>query len=1309
MACGLWVALFSLRTETVQGWLTMALERLLAEATGERAEIEAITLDPWARILRIEGLGVYSAERGEPLLFVRALEARLGWADGRPVASYLHIEEPSLFLHFDKAGLMDFKNARRSKTDRPKKTPWKRLRVTGATLLLEHPQGRVFVDGLDLLPVPIHGDYRLTVEDLLLKVGEVEQEAHKLRWDGIQVGLDRILVPNLALNMPLASVHGTFDFRPGGPVLAGFNLFSELQGFNEVLPSDRQLEGTLSLYLRVEGESRSPEISGVANLDLLEYLDTRPGRKPKHYSSEDLEVHWHLEPGQVVLDRFSGSFGRGSIEGSARLLPAEKKLKLQFETRNTSLEEALRETAAAPAAWVDLRMELSGDLEGTWSPLFIAGEIKADIRDFVVKSGPLRKPTSSVVLSIPRGGLQGILVIDPKDYTLHLDMIRTPHSVGRAEVRMAHPKAVLDVDLRMRDMNFADLAPLGGIGLQGRGTFQARVLGPPKTMTASGHASADNFRVLGVPFGDHVEIPLRSPFIRRLEMNGFTSRVGETDYTGGVVVNFTKPLTLEINAAVQNGRISDLSGMFVHLPGIEGRASGGLELAGPPRRMTGSANFKLHDVELVSETFPEGRAESTLVDGIFALKDLSVWRTRGLGVEEHQESLRIRGGVGRRYVSNFDLVGDGFHLQDLDAIAKAMGPDGKLARSPKSLVQGDVHIDGRLSGTLMDLQPFARVSMRGVRYFDESVEDSVLWVDTRNNHMQVVGGLVGNAAGVRGEMDLDTLAYRVDLDLDDFPLHVLRPYAAAGHPVRAVTDGRLVVTGKALDPPDIEAELERAKVTWGEQSLESRGTWTFIRRGPHLLMSGLAIEGKGTRLVVEKAERTSEGFLELRGGGSLDLSWLALLGPQVLRSGGTAEIQAVVFGPERSPAIDLSVELKNALIKTIWFPNAFENLKGQIRATPDKYDFRIEGAVGGGKLDSFNGVILADRWTPRSYDLKAKVLGARVRYIESLPPMVADADLAFTGPVGALLLSGSIDVREMVFSERIDWESWILELGQQRLTAAAPAERGNYFSMDMEVKAPETGRIRNNVANGTISADLRVLGDTSRPGVVGEVLLQQGSRVFLKEREFEVNRGEIRFVDPYAFDPELDFEARTEIRGRMQDYQVYMRVAGPFSKWQTTASSEPALSQADINWLLLFGATREELEDYGGLSGALAWEGVDILGHELGISTTMVDRWNSGLLQLDRWDIVTGASARGTPTVSSEPRLIVEKDIGPPWDLTVLGELNMVQFGDTYASVEKRIAKRLYMTGYWASTEQGRSLSIGGAFGTDFSLRWELD
>ncbi|MBN1335591.1 MAG: translocation/assembly module TamB domain-containing protein [Deltaproteobacteria bacterium] len=1285
------------RAHPLERWLSFLVVEGLEALTGERAAVGRVVVKPTRRTLSVEGLALLSRQTGEPVLAVREASVKVGLAGVLPGIEEIHVVEPVASLHLDVGGLREFRSVSGHEGGGTRSTPWRHLRVTDGRLDLAWPDGRIQVEDLDVVPLETPHACDVSVARLDVASGPIAQAARDVRLEGITLDLAHLVVPEVAVRFPQIALSGDLALSSGQPPRGTVEAVLDLAGLTPALSPGTRLEGQIRARARVSGSNGSVEVDGTVATGPVALWQAKANGQEVPIRFGALEARWRLGPeGVVEVPSWRGSWAEGTLEGHARWQPGSGGLALGLKTRGVHLEPLFRDLSVARAPWVDLGVDLDAEIAGSVAPFMLAGSFRADTEGFEVHSGPARAPGSEPILAIRRGRLEGALALDGRAIGIGLDRLALTHgSVARGSVSVGFSaQGPLTVDLAFRPANLADFGPLGGLALGGTGPLDAHLAGPFSAPVIGGEGVFRDLWVFGVPFADEIALRVESPVIEDLQFPGFEARKGQTRYGGNLAVDFRTPLSIETQVLVRDGRISDLAGMFLDLPGVEGRLDGTLELSGPPYQLDGGAELDLHDVDIVGETFPSGHASARMDAGRFTLSSLLLTRAGG------RESLLARGTVGQAYAANFEVLSDGLSLETLDAL---QGADWK--------VEGPLQVMARWQGTLTEPLFSGRVALGRTRMPGGEVPGSVVTFDTEGSRIQGRARLVGEAVRATAWIDWDTVDWGVEGRFRELPVHPAWPMQGGGQPLEGWLGGSIALRGHAADPPDIEATAESVRIRWGDQVYAATTPWRFDRRGPAWSLGGLSLSGQDTEVRAD-IERRADGQLAGAAEGRVDLAWLSLLGSWVGRAAGRADVRASVGGTLAQPDVRVDVDLRDVLFRSPYFPSALEGGRGRITVTPEAVTLEsdLTGRLGGGSLRASGWMGLED-WHPVNADFRAEIRDARVRYVEELPPMVADADLTFSGPVDGLVLGGDVRIREMLFTERIDWETWILELGERRLLATAPEEVDRYFSMDLGIVANGTGRIRNNVGDASLSADLRVVGDTGRPGLVGQVRVDPGGMVLLKERAFDVARGEISFLDPWAFDPQLDFLLEADIQSRLREYHVSYRIDGPFSAWRASAWADPALSQADVNFLLLFGATREELEGYGGLEGALAWEGMDLLGREIGEESGSIQRigtWIRQTVPFDRVEVVTGPSMRGSRTVSSEPRLLVEWDLNQR-DLTASGEFNLVQFGDRYLSIEKRLAQRFYVTGYWAGVQEDRSLPIGGAWGTEFKFRWEIE
>jgi translocation and assembly module TamB len=116
--------------------------------------------------------------------------------------------------------------------------------------------------------------------------------------------------------------------------------------------------------------------------------------------------------------------------------------------------------------------------------------------------------------------------------------------------------------------------------------------------------------------------------------------------------------------------------------------------------------------------------------------------------------------------------------------------------------------------------------------------------------------------------------------------------------------------------------------------------------------------------------------------------------------------------------------------------------------------------------------------------------------------------------------------------------------------------------------------------------DLRARKDPGgEPTLVGSIHSVRGSYTF-EGRRFEFERAEVAFTGGSTLDPRLDIQAHYHIT----DYDIYLVVGGTAKQPTLTFKSTPAMEQADIFSVLLYGKPAGALSE--GQQNALQSEAI---------------------------------------------------------------------------------------------------------------------
>jgi translocation and assembly module TamB len=244
-----------------------------------------------------------------------------------------------------------------------------------------------------------------------------------------------------------------------------------------------------------------------------------------------------------------------------------------------------------------------------------------------------------------------------------------------------------------------------------------------------------------------------------------------------------------------------------------------------------------------------------------------------------------------------------------------------------------------------------------------------------------------------------------------------------------------------------------------------------------------------------------------------------------------------------------------------------------------------------------------------------------------------------------------------------------------------------------------------------VDPGLEVSGTNQRYGMKGSLRLLPDSKIRLRNHEFDVGDGYVRFDDPTKIKADIDVRATTEMRryasstsdstdtsagagSAAGQWNVTVHAHGSTEDLKLDLSSDPPMDPEDIVLLLTVGMTRAELEQ--GLTAQFG----ETVGLEALSTLTGADKAVKTIVPII--DYFHFGSSYSSRTGRTEPNVTVGKRITDDVRASVTTTLTE---RDVAATIEWRLSKGL---GIQASYDNTNDIgTILGNLGAD--LRWRLD
>ncbi|HUF04948.1 MAG TPA: translocation/assembly module TamB domain-containing protein [Aridibacter sp.] len=949
----------------------------------------------------------------------------------------------------------------------------------------------------------------------------------------------------------------------------------------------------------------------------------------------------------------------------------------------------------------------AGNTEGGFLP--VSGELRASADDGLVTFDTARLSSGATDLLAT-----GRLDLFENDSNLDLSIDSTDASEIERVIRIFELSPQLREQMDTFDGHLA-----------GDFTFRGNVTGNVEDPSVTGRTELESLVASGRNLGS-----LAADFDIDSQMTKITDGILQEPGGGRMTFDVTIPSygsnNTSVAARLENFNIGTLltaipsRSLPDSLRDLQASTSGELDLTGLPNEMQGSATLNAGAGTLNGQTFDSLRTAISF-DGTLV----------------NVEAFEARFGEGT-------LTANGFYRTDSEVfIAQVKGRDVPASRVlaffPKNSsipdAEGTLDVDLTAEGTVNDTSSYDiefTGSGEGIIVNNNSFGEVTFSGNTVDRVLtaRLVTNVGGSEQIVNATADLGRpeVPFRAETTLTGTPLGPFIAIFRKPDPEQVTLDGsaagRIVFAGDlvtrdangkeifSLDGLRGNAALTEFQLVIGDLPLVASETVNVSFSTDEVTVDNARFSGGGTNLTVNGTKAlTSDGVNNLAMNGRIDLRVLNAISPDLFFA-GIANLQVTLTGPNSTARLNGRAELQRGSFST--FVGAervtLNDLNGCVLFNTKQAligcndgtagSDRITGSMGGGRISLSGEAVLTDNLLLDAFRVDIQGTNITAPFPTGFTT-TGNADLAITGRRAGTefnsLITGMIFARRSVYTRDIDIADFIS--GRREASLATGTDSSSILAdarLDIRILGRDALVVRNNLADLTASADLRVTGDAESPQIAGRISANEGT-IFFRDDRYELQRGTLTFPPNTNSDPVINLSATSEIRG----YQIFVTLNGSLAdadSLSATLRSNPSLPQADVVSLITTG----NLSNTGSGIPTYAQSGLntaaEILTDE--IINKPVARATDRLFGLNRFNldpIVSGQ--RGNPTA----RLTVGRQINR--NLLVTYATNLSQDQNQVLALEYRVSNRLSFVAQYEQRSIANVTRERNAFSFEIRLR----
>lgn len=1051
-----------------------------------------------------------------------------------------------------------------------------------------------------------------------------------------------------------------------------------------------------------EGAKKLPQLSGSAEISTefsIDGIKNVTGQVHvvgnqlaiENYQIGDLVLNGNLSPQKISLPEIllKHSSGQIVLKDTELYLEENFNFKSLVQSENLDLQKLFQsiELKKIPV-WLNIQGSLP--CEGQIKNFSLQCQGKIHGKNLEVKSDVAK---GRDIIKLSEGEAEGKVQIDAEKISFDTK-VKIKNSSGLVQGTVLY-KDGFHVDFKSAKVDMKDIDNLVNLKFEGIGDLEGFTKGDSNNAVLELQLDNKNFVFEDHQLGDVkalLEYKMGHLYFRNLD-----GKMNVTTYKGDIDLNLNES-RIKGNIQLPQAELIDIRKAFerAYLFPLEVQSYGQAQLKfdGPLEfwKLSYDLNADFQGGVIQGESFQNLKLHLTAQNGIMSIQNFNI--------AKNSSSISAKGGIGENQAINITVEAQNWRLEDSEIINKI-----------RSNIVGSINLTSDIKGNVRNPEVLIRGNIADIYVEEQEIPSSFVNFKINSTLIEGEANLFGNK--IQGDIKIPFKSggapLRIRMKTTDWTFT---------HLLSLIGAGKLQAEYESLLSSDIDLTSENG--VWSEVDGKILVRKIFLKRGVFSLKNSESIE-----ITLRKGYITLRNFLlegpqnsiQIQGhdfkldrmnlsiNAQTELRLLHILVPFLEEVGGAARLSANLTGPFDKPQILGNANVSSVFIKLKGFPHPVEKMQSDILFSHSRILIQnLKGQLAGGNFNG-EGVINIKSLNDIPTTLKAHAEGLNLE-IPSKVKSNGNADLIFSGNQFPFTISGNYYVSSALAEKEFsDANSGLITVKESPYLPKILKESSfDPILLDIQVHLNRNIQVRNSQMEGFVTGLLQIKGPPQNPILLGKINTEKNTKLFFKDKTFDLQTGVINFENPNEINPDLYLSAQS----RVSEYDVNLLIQGPAKNPNIHLTSIPPLPEPDIISLLALGITSSRLDQ-----NVQSKEQATRVGYEAGaaiFSQTGIDKWSQNKLGVN----VQFTSSFDSTKNISVPKITLSKNIRKKWNTSVSRAVGTDQSSNE-VKIQYMINNNISAIGSWEGREasEGTSLRTGerenqSIFGLDLEFKREF-